>query len=103
MKPVDIRNEVWADILGRLDGDRLKVYEELRAAGACTTRELARRMEWDLNNVAPRVTELGQIGLCVCVGRRGKSGVYEAVHREEARVAFEAAQRGGTEQMLMGV
>lgn len=103
MKPVDIRNEAWSDIQGRLEGDRLKVYEALWMGGPATTRELADRMGWDLNSVAPRVTELGQIGLVRLAGKSGRSGRYEAVHQEEARATWEAARRGDGEQLLMGV
>lgn len=103
MKAEDIRNATWSDIQGRLEGDRLAVYEALRRGGPATTRELAARMGWDLNSVAPRVTELGQLGLVQLAGRHGRSGRYEAVHMEEARAAWQAARRGGGEQLLMGV
>lgn len=101
MKPIDIRNARWADIQARLEGDRLEVYDALRRCGPATTRFLAREMNRDLNSVAPRVTELCQLGLARLAGKTGRSGQYVAVHLEEARLVHMAAAEG--EQLLMGV
>lgn len=103
MRPVDIRNEQWADIQRWLEGDRMNVHEALRSGGPATTRELAERMGFDLLSVRPRVTELFQLGLVRLARRDGREGVYEAVSVEEARCRHERLQRGEAEQLLMGV
>jgi hypothetical protein len=102
MKPVDIRNENWADILARLDRDRLSVHAALLRDGPHTTRGLAEAMGWDPFSVRPRVTELCQMGLARMVGRQGREGVYGAVPVEVAAREFRARlQPADGEQMLL--
>jgi hypothetical protein len=103
MKPVDIRNETWADIAARVDGDRRAVYDGLTRHGPATTRALAAAMGWDPFNVRPRVTELCQIGLARLAGRRRREGVYMTVPLAVARAEFERAKAGGAEQMLLRI
>lgn len=82
MKPIEARNATWADIQGRLEGDRRAVYAALNCQEGLTTRDLAREMGWDPFSVRPRVTELCQLGLAVCVGRRRREGLYCRVEME---------------------
>lgn len=103
MNPMDIRDLVWADIQGRLEGDRAAVYRNLLFFGASTTRALATRMGMDAFSVRPRVTELCQLGLARLQQRSGREGVYEAVPLEEARGLFDRRQRGEPEQLTMGI
>lgn len=88
MKPIDYRNETWANIRERLKGDRIKVLAALREHGPCTTRALASAMEWDILNVRPRVTELVQLHFADCTQRVGSEGVYLALSDHEAEIIF---------------
>jgi len=88
MKPIDYRNETWANIQERLKGDRIKVLDALREHGPCTTRALASAMEWDILNVRPRVTELVQLHFADCTGKLGSEGVYLAFSDNEAETVF---------------
>ena len=102
MKPIDVRNAVWADIQGRLAGDRRSVYAMLLGwqGEPVTARGLAERMGRDVLSVAPRLTELVQLGLARCVGRAGRRGLYEAVPLAQAQMFFEQA-KGRAEQILL--
>lgn len=101
MKPVDYRNETWRDVLRRVSGHRAQVYAALLQHGPCTTRDLAKRMDWDLLNVRPRVTELCQIGLARSVGGRRGNGVYEAVRTFEAQHKFDAQKVEAQNDQIM--
>lgn len=103
MSPTDIRALVWADIQGRLEGDREAIYRNLLHFGPCTTRGLASRMDMDPFSVRPRVTELCQLGLSRLQQRSGREGIYEAITIDEARRAFERRRRGEPEQLTMGI
>lgn len=106
MKAVDIRNENWGDIQARLAGDRLTVWQALRVAGQRTTRELAADMGWDILRVRPRVTELYQLGLIQCIGKRKGEGLYYAEHLETVRINFENRKRtlvATTGELALGV
>jgi predicted transcriptional regulator len=103
MKPVDIRNANWAEIEGRIEGDRREVYETMRRTGPATTRTLAERMQLDPLSVRPRVTELYQLGLVILTGREGREGVYMAVPISEARDRFLMAKALHAEQMRLAV
>jgi hypothetical protein len=89
MKPIDLRNECWADVIGRVEGSRLEVHAWLEMYGPCTCRELATQINRDLNSVAPRVTELYELGMVECIGKNGKRGIYKAVAPDVARLVFE--------------
>jgi DNA-binding MarR family transcriptional regulator len=98
MKPVDIRNATWAEIEGQLTHERLVVHAVLREVGPVTTRDLAAAMERDKDSVAPRVTELYQLGFVELVGKSGRRGLYRAVPVGEARRAH-ALMRGTPRQL----
>jgi hypothetical protein len=80
MKPIDYRNATLDQILERLQGQRLAVYEGLKQYGPCTTRELADAIPMSILSVRPRVTELCQINLAqLAFGSVSRSeGQYEA-------------------------
>jgi len=79
MKPIDIRNESFHEISGRLAGDRERVYLALAVSGGVTTRQLADRMGVEMGCVRPRVTELCQIGAVKLVGRTNHEGLYQVL------------------------
>lgn len=104
MKPTDIRNMAWRDILARVEGERARVYWALSNNGPCTTEVLAMKMEISVLSVRPRVTELCQLGLAELAGRTGHEGIYKAVAFDIASQRHEARQQSTdqkSEQLLM--
>jgi hypothetical protein len=104
MKPIDYRNETWADVQTRLDGMLRATWEALAAHGPCTTRALAVASGMDILSVRPRVTDLCHMGMArLAAGTlHSKEGLYEAVPIAEAREIFErirAQERGQLRQM----
>lgn len=91
MKPIDVRNECWADIQARVCGDRLRVYGFWKDYGPCTTQELSEKTGMSILSLRPRTTELYQLGLVELVDAAGggKQGVYRAVDLDMAQRAFE--------------
>jgi predicted transcriptional regulator len=103
MTPLDVRNETWESVQDRLQGDREKVYFALLDAGPQTTRALAVTMNWERDNVRPRVTELLQCVFVECVGKdTDGAGIYKAIPFSQAKVAFEERKAAG-DQMLLRV
>lgn len=104
MKPINIRNESFADIQARMAGDRERVYEALQTRLDCTTRELAEAMGWDILNVRPRVTELVDLEAVEIVGSRGHEGVYRARPFWAWEAAFARRKMAATtgEQLTLG-
>lgn len=97
MSPIDYRNTTFAEIKGRLHGDRLTVLEALQLHGPTTTRNLAHTMEWDILSVRPRVSELVKLGLVEIVpdaeGHIAREGVYRALSTPEAEALFDLRQQ----------
>ena len=68
MKPVDFRNETWAQLQGRLSGMRARTYrawiefEAANHAGGGTTRAVSEWARLSLLTFRPRTTELFQMG-----------------------------------------
>jgi hypothetical protein len=96
MKPVDIRNENFEAIRERLTGDRMEVYHSLAACGPCTCWKLRDCMGRDnLNGVAPRVTELVQLGFVECVGVEEKTrrGIYQTIPIRLAERNFDGRKK----------
>lgn len=106
MNPVDLRNLTWAEIQDRMDGDRERVYQALARMGPLTVRELTAAMGWDHLSVAPRVTELVQLGLAQASGKRriGRawSGVYSAVSLEDAEREHKRIKEAASGQLYIG-
>lgn len=101
MKPVDVRDENFAELQGRLTGQRLAVYEGYCHYGPCTTDALAATMGMSVLSVRPRTTELYQLGLVRMTGRTGHDGIYQAVSVAKAEGGMRKAEYG--EQLLFGV
>lgn len=101
MKPIDIRNENWESIYGRLSKERLDAWIKLGSVGPCTTRKLAEAMGLRVEDVRPRVTELYQTGFAVLVCKVGHEGVYRAVSLSEAKASFEERKAAGDQMLLL--
>jgi predicted transcriptional regulator len=99
--PTTIRNQTWDAIQERLSGERLAVWQALCASTPVTTRELAGLMGKRCEDVRPRVTELCQMGLAVCIGRTRKEGRYQGIDIETARLNFDCAQAVREDQPLL--
>jgi predicted transcriptional regulator len=100
MQTTDVRNLSWEQIQARIFGDRQAVYEALvRSQKALTARQLAEELGRDLLCVAPRLTELCQLGLARLAGRQGRRGCYAGVPMDLA--AERHARREKPEQMAL--
>ena len=93
MKPVDIRNAQWSEIVERVTGDRALVYNLWLNNGPLTNRELAEKTGRDLLSIAPRTTELLQLGLLECIGQKAHRGVYKATPIVFAQAVFESRRK----------
>ena len=49
--------------LKNLDGKRKTVYDIIKSRGKVTNRMIAKALNWDINRVTGRVTELVSLGL----------------------------------------
>jgi hypothetical protein len=67
MKPIDYRNETFAQVYARVEGSRAEVLAAWCAHGPCTTKELAERSGLSLLSLRPRTTELYQAGFVICM------------------------------------
>lgn len=103
MKPVDVRNGCFREIQDRLVSERRAVYEALLGLRGepVTARRLAEKMGRDVLSVAPRLTELVQLGLAWLCGREGRRGLYEAIPLDHVRAA--CAARGSEQPALKGL
>lgn len=94
MKPIDLRNATFADLQGRIAGQRAAVLEAWRVHGPATTAELSRLSGISILTLRPRTTELVQLGYVVlsAEGKHAHEGVYRI--RTEAELAewFAAVQ-----------
>lgn len=99
--PTAIRNETWDSIQARLTGDRFQVWQALCASTPVTTRQLAGIMGRRCEDVRPRVTELCQMGLAVCIGKIHKEGTYEGVDLNTARLNFDCKRVFREDQPLL--
>ena len=97
MTPVDIRNENFEAIFGRLTEMRFQAWVALKMYGPGTTREIAGAAGMDILTLRPRVTELCDLGFAYLAGRAGRAGVYAARNYEEARAS------GGDRQLEMSI
>ena len=91
MKPIDFRNATWAEVQGRVQGQRLAVLEGYKAHGPCSTMTLSYGLELSILSVRPRTTELVQLGLVELDkgASKGKGeGVYQAVPEHVALERF---------------
>lgn len=104
MKAVDFRDATFRDLVGKLEGLRLQVYEAWVKHGPTTTRRLAQLCGIDLLTVRPRTTELVQLGL-VEVSQAGecKEPVFDEFGQIKATMIFKDEQRDGHEGVYIAV
>lgn len=104
MKPIDIRNETFAEINARLNEEREVVYRRMLASDekTGTVRDWADRFEMELSSIAPRITELYQMGAVELVDRCERRGIYRA-RTEPEWMLWHGYQRAGGEQMQLGL
>lgn len=99
MKPIDFRNATFAEIAGRIAGQRASALEAWRVHGPATTAQLAERSGLSILTLRPRTTELVQLGYVVLCEAQpaGHEGVYRVRTDEELAAWFatqQAAARG---------
>lgn len=97
MKPIDYRNETFADLQARITKMRSRVLDLWNINGPCTTAELAERTGTSILTLRPRTTELYQIGAVILISGKGTEGVYRAASTQEMLNHFSAAKREVTE------
>ncbi len=79
----DLRPPHYAEVLPKLAGNRLKVYEGLVMYGPATPIELAGYIRWDKTSVRPRLVELRKMDLVMATGeRRNGEHVFMVVPHE---------------------
>ena len=54
--------------LKNLDGKRKTVYDIIKSKGKVTNRMIAKTLDWDINRVTGRVTELVSRGMVIAEG-----------------------------------
>lgn len=106
MQTSTIKTETFEKVIQRAEGIRMRIYELLCQAGPSTTRELARQNPGiSILTLRPRLTELCQLGLVRCVGRKkdlfASEGVYEAVPLNEAKRQYELKKFGQEAQGVL--
>jgi len=101
--PAQLRDRHYAELQGKLEGDRRRVYDAFCCWGQATTRVIAQRSGLDILTARPRTTELFQAGLLRMVGRDGHEGVYEAVQLRDAVEAALIRDRPTQAELKLGV
>jgi hypothetical protein len=88
VKPADLRNATWREVLTHLTEDMVRVHLAWQAYGPGTTREVARLSGIPLLTLRPRTTDLHKLGLVELTGahkgRGTNEGVYSYVERDQA-------------------
>jgi DNA-binding MarR family transcriptional regulator len=95
MKPIDFRNETFAQVQERVVGARAAVLAAFQAHGPCTTKELAEVSGLSILTLRPRTTELVELGLVILAeGQSAKGeGIYRAATHSEAILFFNQSRR----------
>ncbi len=93
MKPIDLRNATWRDVLTHLTEDLVRVHLAWQQHGPGTTREVAEKSRISLLTLRPRTTDLYKLGLVVLVEQEHANGIYAARTREEAEISLAWQQR----------
>jgi len=91
MKPVDFRNETFAQLQERVTGLRRQVYMAWMHWGPGTTREVSDRAGIDILTFRPRSTELYQLGFLELTEHQpmGTEGVYRCVAEKVVQARWE--------------
>lgn len=112
MKPVDLRNETFESLRGRLNADLQTVLRGYKERGPCTTEELAAKLSdtgLGLLTVRPRTTDLCARGLVVLdveettrrkTAEKIRCGVYRAATELEVRSTLEGARADARAEQL---
>jgi hypothetical protein len=107
MKPIDYRNETFADIRARIGALQERIYAGFVKYGPCTTRELADLISEphkriDLLTVRPRTTELFQLGYVELAypDLPSREGVYQAVPVALVEVRFDRLKAEAMQEQL---
>lgn len=101
MKPIDYRNATFAELQGRISGQREVTLQAWQQHGPCTTEQLAEKSGLSILTLRPRTTELYQMGFIRVVGdgpcadghRPAKGGMYRACTPNETAAHFAAQRR----------
>jgi hypothetical protein len=114
MKPVDLRNETFESLQGRLNADLKTVLQGYKDYGPCTTEGLALVFQAQskgigLLTVRPRTTDLCALGLVVLdveetrrlkAAEKIRCGVYRAATDDEIRAMLARAVAGAPAEQL---
>lgn len=87
MKPTDLRNVTWREVLTHLTEDIVRVHLAWQQYGPGTTREVAQKSGISLLTLRPRTTDLYKLGLVVLVSNEGGEGIYAYRTREDAELS----------------
>ncbi len=87
MKPTDLRNATWHEVLTHLTEDLVRVHLAWQAHGPGTTREIAQKSEISLLTFRPRTTDLYKLGLVVLVDSAAGEGIYAHRSRQDAEIS----------------
>jgi hypothetical protein len=88
MKPTDLRNATWREVLTHLTEDLVRVHLAWAAHGPGTTREIAQKAGISILTLRPRTTDLYKLGLVELAGGKGtEGGIYAHVSREAAEAS----------------
>lgn len=87
MRPIDLRNATWSEVLGHITEDMARVHAAWQQHGPGTTRQVAERSGLSLLTLRPRTTDLYKLGLVELTDQAGNEGVYEYRHSAEALAA----------------
>lgn len=87
MKPVDLRNATWREVLTHLTEDLVKVHLAWQAHGPGTTRQVAQLSGISILTFRPRTTDLHKLGLVILVSHENSEGIYAHRTREDAEVS----------------
>lgn len=87
MKPIDLRNATWSDVLTHITEDMVRVHLAWHAHGPGTTREIAQKSGISLLTFRPRTSDLYKLGLVALVDKEGSSGIYAYRDRPTAELS----------------
>lgn len=93
MKPAELRNATWREVLTHITDDMHRVADAWLQHGPGTTRQVAEKSGISLLTFRPRTTDLFQLGFVECIGASGTEGIYRGRTTDEARTAWEAGER----------
>lgn len=87
MKPTDLRNATWREVLTHLTEDLVRVHLAWQSHGPGTTREVAQKSGISILTFRPRTTDLYKLGLVVLVTHEASEGIYAHRSRDDAEIS----------------